>query len=160
MKILYIITLMMVLSCGNRKAALEKKSVESDTSLVTTLQQKTIATANAESYVNLQKFLDQYDVSVTNAKSNYQLGFSGLTFSGNADLEIKKKSNGTILTTYSKTVTTYKSVTDYKSVTNYKTVTTYKSKESGSKRPMWWLYVLIFCGGFFIKPILKLITKK
>lgn len=157
--IFYIIIFMMLFSCGSRSSNSDKqKSIENSSANVnntTSVELQNSASAS----VDFESFLNHYDLSVSNAKTPYQLSFNGVVFSGDADLSFKKKEEKAIYKSIVKIETTYKSRTTYKSEVNYKTITTYKSKESESQRPMWWVYVLIFLVGFFLKPFLKLINK-
>ena len=128
MKTIHLLLILLLFSCGSRKATVSTTKETIKSTEKTDLSQKVESTTKSESTFDFSTFLDNQNISIPGDGNPFTLNYNGLVYSGTSAVEISNKKEQTKLNIINKIETTYKTETRYQTETTYKSITYKKNK--------------------------------
>lgn len=147
MKTIQLLLILLLFSCGSRKATVSTTKETTETTEKKDLSQKVESTTKSESTFDFSTFLDNQNFVIDGGKE-YTLSYNGLVYTGSNKVEISNKKKQTKIREQTKTLTIINTLTRYQTHTTYKSLQYKKNKETDRKAIPWYLFIAI---GFFLK---------
>ena len=141
-KILHILIILLLINCGTRKTSTEKTKENVSFSTGQNLSKTEEGETKSETSIDFSKFLENQNIAVIADGNPFTINYKGFTYSGTSSVEISNKKEQIKTKFVQKIATIYKSEIQYQTKTTYKTQIIFKEKQSESKRPMFWTYIL------------------
>lgn len=155
-KIIFILIILLLSSCGSRKKEMEKQTEKIQIEENTNLQQNQSFENKTQSVTDLSKFLSDKGLKITSTGQPYQLKYGDMVFSGSADVELTEKKEETKLYHKYFNHISYQTHIAYKTHTTYKSILIDKKLKVEREAYSFWVYILIgFLGSFLLKFLWK-----
>lgn len=148
--------LLLTVSCGSRKAKIEKNTEKQHFETEQKTDQTVETSTTTESNLDLSTFFENQNISIAGDGTPFTINYRGFVYQGSAPIEISNKKEEKRIKLIQKTQTVYKSVISYKTETTYKSVVTEKKKETDRKAVPVWVWILL---GMAIPTLIQLLWK-